>query len=42
MYKPIGVCILKFVKKIIYILQPATRIPLQSNHTETPTHIDQE
>jgi len=21
-------------------LQPATRIPLQTNHTETPTHIE--
>ena len=22
------------------VLQPATRIPLQPNHTETPTHIE--
>ena len=22
------------------MLQPATRIPLQPNHTETPTHIE--
>ena len=22
------------------LLQPATRIPLQPNHTETPTHIE--
>jgi len=23
-----------------HVLQPATRIPLQHNHTQTPTHIE--
>ena len=23
-----------------YVLQPATRIPLKPNHTETPTHME--
>jgi len=32
--KPIGVMIPEVV------LQPATRIPLQRNHTEIPTHIE--
>jgi len=31
----IGPCII-----VIVVLQPATRIPPQPNHTETPTHIE--
>jgi len=27
-------------RKLLMILQPATQIPLQHNHTETPTHIE--
>ena len=26
--------------RVAVVLQPATRIPLQPNHTETPTHIE--
>jgi len=26
--------------RVAVVLQPATRIPLQPNHAETPTHIE--
>ena len=34
--------VLNMFRTLIYpiVLQPATRIPLQTNHTETPTHIE--
>ena len=32
--------VLFLVLCVLFMLQPATRIPLQPNHTETPTHIE--